>query len=376
MGEKKEVKKMVEKKVPNNVYASEPVLETIYHCIEADAPVLLVGETGTGKTTLIRELAKEKGKELIRVSLNGSTSVEEILGKWLVKEGTTYWQEGVLVTAMKKGHWIVFDEINAALPEILFTLHSLLDDDRKVLLPEKDNEIIHPHAEFRFFATMNPPEEYAGTKDLNKALVSRFSAVLDIEVLDETNEIKVLHKVHNIDESLAVRLVKLGRTLRESKTKNEIFYFCSTRDLVHAGKMASKGLDMNTAVITAIFNKMTKDEQAVVSKVLMEFQRTAKKKVRSYDEMETQIESLSKEALVHATEKKQLAEEINRVQNIAITKDRELVNERMKNTVLQNEITNLKKIVSEKLVDGLLKNMNVDEERVSVTSNEAVAKTS
>lgn len=249
----------------DSTFISKQNLSLLRACVESNNPVLLIGETGTGKTTVIREMAKEQRKTLIRISVNGSMGVEEILGKWLVDKGTTKWQDGVLTDAIRKGHWVVMDEINAALPEILFVLHSLLDDDRRISLPEKDNEIVYPHEEFRFFASMNPPEEYAGTKDMNKALMSRFTAVIHMEVLSEINEAKLLEQ-KGAPADLAVKLVKIGRVLRDFKKKDQIFYFCSTRDLVQCVGLVAVGLDLADAFVGAVVNKMSPKEYAVVRK--------------------------------------------------------------------------------------------------------------
>lgn len=251
---------MAKTAVPSDAYiVTESNLNLLRACVQSNSAALLIGETGTGKTTLIREIAREEGKTLIRVSVNGSMGVEEILGKWLVNKGTTVWQDGILTMAARAGHWVVMDEINAALPEILFTLHSLLDDDRKLVLAEKDNEVVVPHDEFRFFATMNPPEEYAGTKDMNKALISRFTAVLNIEVLNDTQELKLLMS-KGADKDVAYKLVSLAKRLRNRKEKDEIFYFCSTRDLVQAVQLVQGGLSLADAVIGSVVNKMSKKE--------------------------------------------------------------------------------------------------------------------
>lgn len=244
-------------------YVTDSNMALLRACVEGNDAALLIGETGTGKTTLIREVAKEQDKHLIRISVNGSMGIEEILGKWLVEKGTTKWQDGILTTALREGHWVVMDEINAALPEILFVLHSLLDDDRKIILPEKDNEIVVPHDEFRFFATMNPPEEYAGTKDMNKALMSRFTAVLWIDVLSEVDEIKLLQD-KGADLNTAATLVKAAKMLRDRKYKDDIFYFCSTRDLVQCVDLTLRGLKLSDAFVGAVINKMSRAEWDVV----------------------------------------------------------------------------------------------------------------
>lgn len=283
------------KRVKDSYFVSKRNIALLEACVETNAPALLIGETGTGKTTLIREIAKEYDKTLIRISVNGSMGVEEILGKWLVNKGTTVWQDGVLTMALRAGHWVVMDEINVALPEILFVLHSLLDDDRKIILPEKDNEIVHPHEEFRFFATMNPPEEYAGTKDMNKALMSRFTAVLNIDVLSETEEVKLLIS-KGVEKDMAYKLVRLAGVLRQHKIKDNIFYFCSTRDLVQAGHLISCKLSLSDAVTGSIVNKMTLKEFQVVKKDFSTIVDDAKKMpLLTIDEMLKAIETMEQD---------------------------------------------------------------------------------
>jgi len=246
------------------IIAEKKNVDVIEACVKIGEPVLLVGETGTGKTTLLSELAKKKKKNIVRVSVNGSTGIEEILGKWLVEKSTTFWQDGILISAMKNGDWIVFDELNSALPEILFSLHSLLDDEKSVTLTEKDNEVIRPHKDFRFFGSMNPSEEYAGTKEMNKAFLSRFNAVLNIDLLPANHEIKAIVLQSKIESLEATQLVEIATKLRKKKKSDDIFYFCSTRDLIQAGKLIKGGIKFDDAIKFSIFNKMSKDELDVV----------------------------------------------------------------------------------------------------------------
>lgn len=165
----------------NTIYVDKGYRDTLEKAVTNNLPVLMIGDTGCGKTTIVRELAQRKGIELYRLNLTGQTGVDEFLGKWLASpEKGTYWLDGLLIKAMKEGKWLVLDEINMALPEILSALHSLLDDDRKVVMKEFDGSTIYPHPDFRLFATMNPEDEYAGTKELNKAFLSRFPVVMNI----------------------------------------------------------------------------------------------------------------------------------------------------------------------------------------------------
>lgn len=323
-------------------YAHKSDFDVIKACVEINEPILLVGETGTGKTTLIKELANEKGKKLIRVSLNGSTGVEEILGKHLAKEGSTYWQDGILTTAMKNGDWIVFDEINSALPEILFSLHSLLDDEKKIILIEKDNEIITPHPEFRFFATMNPSEDYSGTKDMNRALLSRFNAILNIDVLPPNTEEELVSNQTSIQIKQATILVNLAIKLRELKSKDKIFYWCSTRDLVQAGRLIQTGLSISDSVKYAIANKMTKEE--LISSDVVSVLKTANIELANVTTFTDIVKALQKAEQNNV----ELGYQINQLN---------IEKQSLNNTILEKEkyITNLSTDLIEQLNSKLLK---------------------
>lgn len=240
--------------------------EALNKAIDLNIPALLIGETGTGKTSLIKKLAGERKTKVTRVNLNGQTSIDEFVGKYILQKGEMVWVDGILTTCMRKGYWLLVDEINAALPEILFVLHSLLDDDRSILLSEKDGELIQSHENFRFFATMNPVDEYAGTKDLNKALLSRFGVVLNIPYAAFDVEVGVLTERVGIDFVTAKKLVTLAIATRNLKTDEKIFNVLSTRDLLGIASLVKSGYDINSAAKVVYFNKLNKEELNTVVK--------------------------------------------------------------------------------------------------------------
>lgn len=250
--------------------------KTIALAIEQNYNVLLRGETGLGKTYIINELAKINNKKCHRVNLTGEIGINEIIGKWLIKDGTTFWQEGILINAMKQGDWIVFDEINAANAEILFLLNSLLDDGRSITVLEKDNEVVSPHEDFRFFATMNPSEEYVGTKELNASLLSRFHLVLEIGCHKKDIEKRIIKKhVPTVSEYLAEFIVDTANHLRDMKNKGEISYFCSTRDVISLAKCyingQATGLELGDFIMFCIMQKMGKEDKNIAVEKLRSF---------------------------------------------------------------------------------------------------------
>src|SRR5262249_45468178 len=83
------------------------------------------------------------------------------------------WQDGPVVTALKRGWWVLLDEVNLAEPQILERLNSVLERDPMLVLTEHDHSAFGPggqpiHPDFRLFATMNPAE-YSGRSVLSPA---------------------------------------------------------------------------------------------------------------------------------------------------------------------------------------------------------------
>lgn len=301
------------------IYLDEARKEALEKAVEKNLPVLLVGDTGAGKTAMVRELAQRKGIELFRLNLTGQTGVDEFLGKWLASpEAGTYWLDGLLVRAMKEGKWIVLDEINMALPEILSALHSLLDDDRKVVIKEKDGETIHPHEDFRLFATMNPEDEYAGTKELNKAFLSRFPVVMNIEYSEK--EDLIIQEQAGVDAKVASALVILGREIRKIKEKALISFTCSTRDLIYCATLMAIGLDKSLCFQLSILNKAPADEREEIRKVIELITgdkiKTSKKVFKSLDEMIKEYETAEEKM-------SELKNEMSRLKDIVNKQDKE-----------------------------------------------------
>jgi midasin len=84
--------------------------------------------------------------------------------------------EGPLVQALRRGDWILLDEINLASPETLESLSTLLQTPTSsvTLTDRGDLEPVERHPDFRIFACMNPATD-VGKRDLAPGLRSRFS---------------------------------------------------------------------------------------------------------------------------------------------------------------------------------------------------------
>ncbi|CAD8092675.1 unnamed protein product [Paramecium sonneborni] len=153
-------------------------------------PILLEGPTSGGKTSLIYFIAKICGQRCHRINNHQNTQLEEYFGTYSQVGNSIQFVDGLLITAMRKGDWIILDELNLARSEILENLNRLLDDNQELFLPETQTTL-KPHPGFRIFGTQNPVT-YSGRKQLSKAFRNRFIEIQveEISTEDLTNILK------------------------------------------------------------------------------------------------------------------------------------------------------------------------------------------
>ena len=141
--------------------------------------IALKGHMGTGKDHDIEQFAAKLNYPYFRIPLSGEVRDVTLLGSVQLygdgKGGTeSRWQDGELTRALRGPAIVNLSELNAAGPEVLFALHSLLDRHRKLELP--NGEVIELRNDTFIFGTMNPTSlrDYAGTQSLNKAFADRW----------------------------------------------------------------------------------------------------------------------------------------------------------------------------------------------------------
>jgi midasin len=71
---------------------------------------------------------------------------------------------------MRRGDWVLLDELNLAPADVLESLNRLLDDNRELFIADTQTTV-RAHPRFRLFATQNPAGAYAGRHVLSRAFV-------------------------------------------------------------------------------------------------------------------------------------------------------------------------------------------------------------
>ena len=270
------------------IYGNTEVLSTLEIAFNQSIPTLLVGQTGTGKNTILKHIAKkQKRQDIVRINLTGETTVEDLTGRVQLKEGNTVDQDGNVTLAVRNGKILILDEINACQPEVLFALQSLLDDDHSLTLPS--GEIVKAHENFRVFATMNPTSGYVGTKNLNKAFMSRFGVVLEVGYVDAHTELQLITSVvPELENKDALIMVETARSARQKLNNDELSFPVSTRDLIYWAQMTVQLKDIAKAYQHTVINKAESDKKDLLE-ILRATVRESDSTSEYRDELQTKI---------------------------------------------------------------------------------------
>ena len=101
------------------------------------------------------------------------------------------WYDGILIDAMKKGQFLLIDEINLANDAILERLNSAFETTRELTVSEKPKySKILASNRFRIVSTMNPGGDY-GKKELSPALRNRMNEI-HVDGISNPDEVRMI----------------------------------------------------------------------------------------------------------------------------------------------------------------------------------------
>ena len=196
---------------PRYHYYGKDVWEAAAAALLCGENLLLAGSKATGKNVLAENLAMAFGRPAWDVSFHVNMDAASLIGMDTFVGGQVTFRPGPVYMCAKKGGFGILDEINMAKNEALAVLHATLDFRRAIDVPGYDRVEVDPAA--RFIGTMN--YGYAGTRELNEALVSRF-VVPDMPVISEENLQKLLRRTFPaLSPQWAQQFAALFRDLRQ-----------------------------------------------------------------------------------------------------------------------------------------------------------------
>lgn len=281
----------------------EELLLQVAAAVASDTPLYLVGPKGCGKTSIIYYLASMLNQPVLRINMTSDTRKADFIGAKTLAKGKSgqrvVWEDGILLRAMRNNAWLVIDEIDAAPPEVLFSLHSVLEDARSCTIGQT-GEVVKPPGEpaplftgsegvetetyrhFRVFATANTKGigdedgEYHGTNSLNGAMLDRF-LMSEVWYMDPDAETNVICARTGFSGAIVGQVMNVVTSLRERYREDSFSTPITTRQIelvfqlmkaMQGGKTSFNDEAFRIAMGMAITNKLPAEDAKAVSHIV------------------------------------------------------------------------------------------------------------
>jgi MoxR-like ATPase len=206
---------------------------------------MIIGPTGSGKTSLVRIAAAKIGKAF-RVYDMGSMydPVAGLLGVHRLAEGgVSVFDYAKFTQDVQEEGVLLLDELSRAPVTTNNILFPCLDDRRSLpveIAGASDKRQIPVHEDCCFVATANIGAEYTGTMSMDKALVNRFFPI-ELDYLKPDQEQQILQIRTGIGKGDALNVVRIAENIRNMYAKQEVSSSISTRETLMVAELLSDG---------------------------------------------------------------------------------------------------------------------------------------
>lgn len=209
--------------------------------------LFLTGPTGSGKSSIICQVAARLNLPVQRVTAHGRLEIPELVGHYAAVNGNTEFQYGPLAIAMKEGQIFLLDELDLLDPANTGGLNGIAEGT-PLVIPEKGGEIIRRHPDFRFVVTGNTKGtgdisgNYQGTMKQNISFMDRFW-VVHVDYPERKDEIGILKScAPHVPDGMHEKFVDTANEIRSLFTngsyENTVDVTMSSRTLIRWANMS------------------------------------------------------------------------------------------------------------------------------------------
>ena len=222
--------------------------------------IMMTGQAGCGKTMAAKSLVNALDRPDFYFNLGATQDPRaSLIGNVHFDKGKgTYFSESLFVKAIQTPNAVILlDELTRAHPDAWNILMTVLDYGQRYLrLDESDGQDTIKVADgVTFIATANIGNEYTATRQLDKALMDRFT-VIEMDLLNDEEELGLLkYMFPTVDESELKNISSITHLTRtEAATDNpRITSGVSTRTSVEIAGLLFDGFSLMEAADITIY---------------------------------------------------------------------------------------------------------------------------
>jgi len=222
--------------------------------------IMMTGPAGCGKTMAAKALVNCLDRPDFYFNLGATQDPRgTLIGNTHFEEGKgTYFSESLFVKAVSTPNAVILlDELSRAHPDAWNILMTVLDYGQRYLrLDEKDGQNTIKVAEnVTFIATANIGNEYTSTRQLDKALMDRFT-IVEMDMLDDIEEKELLtYMFPNVNTTTLENVAKLAHLTRVDAKREtaKLPFGISTRTTVELSGLLYDGFSLEEASEVSIY---------------------------------------------------------------------------------------------------------------------------
>ena len=223
--------------------------------------IMMTGPAGCGKTMAAKAAANSIDGYSMEIFNLGSTQDPRatLIGntQFDTKKGTVFSPSPFVKAIQTPNTVIVLDEISRAHPEAHNILMTVLDAGQRYLRLDEasDSPVIKVAEGVSFIASANIGNEYTSTRQLDRAIVDRFT-IIEMDTLTSEEETSLLMMMYpSVDEVVLTNVAKITSMTRNDVKKEvpTLSNSLSTRTAVEIGSLLYDGFSLAEAAEITIF---------------------------------------------------------------------------------------------------------------------------
>ncbi len=200
------------------------------------------GHTGTGKSTLVKQVAARMAWPVITLSLDGEITRMDLIGRdsLTTKDGKTVSQfvDGVLPRAFSQPCILLCDEIDFVRDDIAYTLQTAVNEN-EVTVTEDGGRVVRATEWSRIIATANTLGQgddsglYRGAKVQSQAFLDRFTTWIEVPYMAEGEERNLITSAYKeLEPTVIDSMLQYAKEHREGFVNATILQPLSPRGML------------------------------------------------------------------------------------------------------------------------------------------------
>jgi MoxR-like ATPase len=264
--------------VDENYTPQKEVLEMFLSCAsnkDGRIPdnIFLYGKAGTGKTSLPRWFCAKTGRQFIAITGNADLSIDQFFGSFGAKNGSTYWQDGLLLKAVKQPYTVLLIDEIARIPQnILIALNGVLQD-REYIIPETGERI--PFAEGVVIVGADNTNgqgdltgQFSSAVQMDSSTLSRFAVSLEVSYPKPSVESKILQNKTGTGQRLCDKIVEFINLCRDANTRGDAPTLAPNfRNTVSWINRLVDGIDPKISLMACMGNSLDPSDRELLSQL-------------------------------------------------------------------------------------------------------------